>query len=176
MGTLKKFRAGLSNESMILIPLDMSKVNEFSTTDYPVPTFKDTNGNSFSNIRLYGYTSGYVSHAVEAMSPYSFITPFATADLLEDYDVEDYEVTSVATITSNSMARTVTGNTVTKTHTLTISNTGSSAVTVGCIKFKRKVIVGNDNVKQCLVLGYYLDTPLSIGAGETKTLTIAFEI
>ena len=158
MGTLKIHNGALAIQSMGLI-------NDTSANPRTTCNFKLLGGDSCNT--LYG----------SEMKNYCFtgLNARATADLLKNYSIEDYSVVTIGTKTVlNDTANHIYG--YSDVFTVTVSNTGSESITVGCIRFYKNVKVHYSLSGDVLVYSYYLDKPLTIEPGDTQSVSVTLKI
>ncbi len=125
---------------------------------------------------LYIGTSSYAAECLNNLQLYANLTGYVSADTENDFsldlsDEKSYAIRDVANIgysRSSSVGRGY------RIYTISATNNGSSEVTVNSIKFVKSIMYwgGSSSKMDCLVLGYFLDSPVTIGVGETKTFAI----
>lgn len=164
MGVLKIHQGGLAIQALGLI----NAIQNNPTTTVP---FKNLSGANYNTV--WGDTSSNQNFfGVQAR---------ATADLLDNYSVEDYAVNVVG---SNSVGQTKTIINDTTNHiygfsdvfNVTVTNNGNDAITVGCIRFYKSIKINYSVTSDVLLFSYYLDSPLAIAPGETQTIAVALKI
>lgn len=132
------------------------------------PTYKTLDGQSYSKL-------GYAKTAAQAVKVYGFcqsLTGYVSADTVEDFSLDHYTTRELANI---SYSRTEAGNVNGRAYTITATNNNASAVTVGSIKFTKTINYATSGAagdKVALISGYFLDTPVTIEAGATKTFAV----
>lgn len=177
MGTFKKHIGALAiDSSMLWTDRDAS-----STMD--VPRFKSVAGKTSNKVN-YNVTTANSQKYCRTMTSFRGLVPVATADAMADYSFTDYEITAVGSVTYTTN-RTVTSDTVNNiynTHlvySINIQNTGSDDIVVKCIRFKNSV-AGYFNSSwengEVLFYSYYLESPLTIAAGDTESVSIDFYV
>ena len=166
MGTYKKFAGGMMAEHIATI----ASFNDY--TNLPVPSFKDVNGNSYSN----SYARSNVDSIRSAAAHYN-LTPIATADEYANYSYDDYAITAVGT-TTFAKARNVYTKKSQLIHTITVENTTESDIVVKCIKFRRSVMVPTGTMVNVLDSAYFLDSNeyITVAPGATETLVIIMNV
>ena len=163
MGTLKIHRGYLAIQSM-------GQVNSTSANPLNVAPYKTLDG--ATQTTLYGGVIGNYC--------LSGLVPVATADDETNYSIEDYAITAVGT-TAYSATNVVINDTTNhkygylRTYSITVSNTGSEAITVKCIRFKKSVKVHYSLTADALIMSYYF-IPETIEAGQSKTMSVVIEI
>lgn len=167
MGTLKRFSGGMATEHLATLPTLPS------STRLSVPAFKTINGISYSEL-FYRTDMGAT---LQALVPYFGLTPIGTADELNNYDFNDYEISAVGT-TSFANSRIVNENVSNLVFSLAITNNTESEITVKCIKFKKTVAVPTGMTVEVLACAYYLEQSewVTIPAGEIGALTVVISI
>ena len=172
-GTFKKFIGGIAFESLSTYTGALPTGTEMAT-----PPYKQTNGTARTGIGTNRGTSNEDTWRKynQQLAPYFNLTAKATADVLADYDINDYQVVAVGT-TTTSKTRQVNSTGATTLYTVTIT-AGAEDITVGCIKFTKQVTENAYTSTQydVLVCGYYLETPITITAGTSQTINVAFTV
>ena len=105
---------------------------------------------------------------------YHSLTAYASNESIADFDDDDYAIDSIGTATQ-SFSYGYTNC----TYTVSVSNvSGQSDITVNSIKFIKTLYEsgnGYDPVTcTCLMYSCYLDTPVTIPAGEEKVFVVVF--
>ena len=177
MGTLKKHIGALAIEGSMLYS------NRDTSSELSVPTFKSTAGLSSPLINYNVYTNNSIKYC-RTRTAFRGLIPVATADALADYSFTDYEITAVGSVTY-STNRTVTNDTVNNiynvhlVYNISVQNTGSDAITVNCIRFQGEIAGKYNNIYAegtVLFYSYYLDSPLTIAAGDTESVSVDFSV
>lgn len=175
MGTMKKYIAASSFESAQLCM-------GADTTSVSIIPFKTITGTDINSTYYYG--SNACSNAyVLTMNNMNLrnLIPVATADEINNYDVNDYLATSVATLNYTTQ-RIVQSDMCRLVYVITLTNNDTMDKTINCIKFTKRFVKtyasGNctANYDNALCYGYFLDEPVTLAAGESKSLSISFEI
>ena len=180
MGVFKKFIGAIAREALFLNP-SWGSVGENYVN---VPTFKAIDGTVCRQYYVKGYKDGwdhkyFTDFSIEGIAaPYHNMTAVATTDEIDNYNVNDYEIIEACTTTSTY---TQTSDYLSVVYTITLNNSTNSDVTVNCIKFKKNSYIGTNgsgtgSAKDVLMCGYYLDAPLTIAAGESKTIVIEMKV
>ena len=108
---------------------------------------------------------------------YSGLTSYASADTEEDFSLDlsnakSYEIRGISNLTYTRGETAQIGG---RTLTLQVTNGGADSITVNSLKFSKVVYYSTDSGKgsgEALLWGYFLDSPVTIGVGETKTFAI----
>jgi hypothetical protein len=110
------------------------------------------------------------------------LIPAATEDLVANYSLNDYSISSPLTVTYTTN-RVISSNSAKYTFNIIVSNNTGSDITMGCVKFHKSICYGGKATsssplvyKNLLCYGYYLDTPVTISAGSSQTIAIEFTI
>ena len=171
MGVFKKFIAGIALEC-----LNCYDVN--GAIDYTVPTYKAVDGTERTTVGFYPQSS-YFSHPV----PYSKLTPIATQDSLDNYNLYDYQIIG-AGVTTYSKNRVITNTGGSLVYSISINNNTQETITIKCIKF-RKVFSytkggfdSDTDPYRHLVCAYYLDENewVTLAPGETGAVTVVMTV
>ena len=149
------------------------KDNDSGVVYMTVPTFKDTSGTDRNTISK-TTSSSYVSNFKENASLFMNLTGYISTDTIDDFTLDTsktkaYQTNAIADI---SYTRSSAVSTNGRTYTITATNDGASAVSVSSIKFTKTVWYNNNTSSTCLTVGYFLDTPVTIEAGATKTFAV----
>lgn len=164
MGKLMLYGAGRACQ------IASSKGTDSGVTYATIHAYKDTSGNTYNTI---GNSSGsnYSGTTCNNIQYLKDLTGHISADTLADFTLDDYNANALSDI---GYTRTMATNTNGVIYTITATNNGASAVTVGSIKFAKNVYYksNSSNVCSCLIAGYFLDTPVTIEAGATKTFAV----
>lgn len=184
MGVFKKYSPAIACDALRL--LSWTNNNNESDRRRPVPNWYDTTG-TMHNVLL-GTTSGvnnndrpekYVKNLL--LTGYNLLTPVATEDELNDFDVYDYSITPVGTTTfSQSVVKSETS--MDSSITIRIVNSSEESITTKCIKFKKTLYVGSSNASynaesyETLYCAYFLDEEewITIPAGESRNIVVDF--
>ena len=173
-GTFKKFIAGLAVESLSTATFTTMP----NSTRIDVIPYKATDGTNYNN--AWSSTSSSNGKYQIAKIPYVGLTPVATSDKLEDYSLNDYLLSNAVGTTTCTRSQTInlTGSSLVYAVTVTA---GASDITVKCIKFTKALNGVPDGSTAAtdhtaLVCGYYLETPLTITAGTSQTINVAFTV
>ena len=143
----------------------------------PISTanFKDTSNTSHTTLFFSEYTTTLGVSSLLNISLFNDITGYVSADELADFNVSDYTTNEISDITyTRAKSLSING----AIYTITATNNGASDVDVGSIKFTKNLYgtSGGPSVPwTCLVFGYFLDNPVTIGVGETKTFAVNFD-
>ena len=151
------------------------KAGSTSSTHAPtVPEYKATNGTSYTKLYLGYADSGSALKSVSNLQPYRLLTAYASAEVETNFDIDEYASPS-SELSDLTIVKTETSTTYGNSYILEITNNGSAAATVNSFKFIRTLYTTGQNVSaECLMFVVYLDSPLTIAVGATKTVTVNF--
>ena len=132
--------------------------------------WRDINGNDYSQLRPNEDTSLLLG------------TLYATAETEQTFDEENYTYTEISgvTLTPQTSGDTVnvSDGKVYRTASVKMQNTGESSATVPSVTFVQKfgysTNSGTSYRKDALSWCYIFDTPITLNAGETKTVVFNF--
>lgn len=171
MGTLKKHIAGYSIDS-----LSFSTANQLGNTSC-IP-FKGlrTNDNTWQTLSSINFPSSSQLYTANAFT-YRELIPFATADVLQNFNVDDYQINSLGSVTYSTQR-------VTQAHkdnfiyNIAINNNTENDITVSCIRFQKTITSYGSYIYsyKTLIFSYYLDEPITITPGNIENVSINFEI
>lgn len=173
-GTLKKYIGAYAIEVANLV------YNDNTLSSVSTISFKDAGGNSRNQIAWYN-SSNYMNAVVSSANSFTHagLIPVATEDLLDDYDINDYQIVSIGTVSQNQI-RILNNNNVHLIYNVTITNSTENQITVNCIKFKKHMYNSGQgsslSTYDLLMYAYFLDTPIIISPNQTKSANIDFEI
>ena len=153
--------------------MNLTKANLNTTTGvYKVMSvnWRDINGNDYSQLRPDSDTSLLLG------------TLYATAETEQTFNESNYTYTEISgvTLTPQTSGDTVnvSNGKVYKTASVTMQNTGESSVTVSSVTFVQKFSYSTTSTssykKDALSWCYIFDTPITLNAGETKTVVFNF--
>lgn len=154
-----------------------------TTGGYQTNSYKDTSGNSYSSIWIWikSYNTSSATNTankvIEQLKWLDGLTGACSADTEADFDLVDYTTNAIADVSvSQSNLATVNG----RIYTVTATNNGASDVSVGSIKFTKGIYApagetDSPTAQTCLICGYFLDNPVTLGVGETKTFAVNFD-
>ncbi len=136
-------------------------------------TFKDVNGDDCWGL-VYDTTQPATTlrKIVNDLKVYNDLTGYASEDTEEDFSLDHYSTREIANVSYSRTSATSTGGIV---YTIQVTNDSSAEISVGSIKFTKTLDTANGGslaTSTCLLWGYFLDTPVTIGVGETKTFAI----
>jgi len=166
MGKILLYSAGRACQSFLS---NTGAVNNELT----VHPYKDINGAQYTGLYWADNNNVYFVNA----SIYNGVTGYISADTEQDFsldlsDAKSYETRDFQNISYSRSSSNQTGG---KIYTIQATNNGSEAITVCSLKFrkniKRKTNSGATDT-DCVLWGYFLDAPVTIGVGETKTFAI----
>lgn len=171
MGVLKKHIAGYAIDSLSFSTAETT--NNTSCIPFRGIRTNDNTVVTLSNINFPSSSSYYVANSFT----YRQLIPFATADLLENFDIDDYQINPLGSTT-------YTTNRVTQAHkdnfiyNIAINNNTENEIIVNCIRFQKNMSYYSNYNYTCktLIFSYYLDEPLVIPAGNVENVSINFEI
>lgn len=148
----------------------------YSGSAVTVPTYKDTSGTEHTTLYL-GASPSYNDELKSMVHFFQGMTAYATADLSDNYSISDYSAQNIENSSVNiqqifRLTAYSTGQVV------TITNNSEEQKNVNCIKFVKNLYYNYSTTRKspCLICGYYLDTPLTLAAGESKTITIEMKV
>ena len=176
MGTLKKYIGAYGFESMQL------SVGDSITSEITCIPFKTTAGASITQsyyIKSKGCGTA-VDISVNNVNLRNLI-PKATADILDNFDVNDYTAINVVSV-NYTTNRILTENNCQLVYAITLTNNDTVAQTVSCIKFVKNFLSSyrtsdcTPTYSNALCYGYFLDTPITLQPNDTSTITVNFEI
>lgn len=168
MGVFKKFIGGLAVESLGTCTNTIQE-----QTNNSVIPYKTTDGNKYQYL-VVGQSSA--NDWGGSLIPYQSMVPVATADDISNYSLDDYQISAIGT-TSYTKIQSIVANSASILYVITITS-GDNDITVKCIKFSKSVMYDrvSSYKKNMLTCGYYLDEPLTIPAGESRTITIEMKV
>lgn len=110
--------------------------------------------------------------AFKGTNPLIDIVIYPSSDTVADYNSAQTALTNVVGTYSQTLAFDLT--TASANYTITV--TSATAITINSVHITKKLKLSNGSAwvdnKEILFLTIYLDTPITIGAGETKSFTI----
>lgn len=168
-GKLKKHLAAYSIDSLSLLPSFPALRNYL----YFLPC-KSTDNTTLDRVYLTNYAAQTAWDYSSVFSKRQ-MSPIATADDKQSYDVNDYQINPAGTTTFTA-SRTIGADYVSEAFTITVTNSTAEDITVKCIRFE-KFLQGlqssGSTSKYVLLYSYYLDTPITVTAnGGTQQITI----
>lgn len=175
MGKLKLYQAGKS-----FLSWDFCIYNSSDNGAIAVPTYKDVNGTTHSIIyKPFNYRQSNGAYS-------EFNNAYACTDVLENKEGENYPLFNSSDYTVNNAVGTTSISTNQKTDgltssrctfTVTVNNSNESDITVNCIKLTKGLNSSGSNGTRytSLYMAYFFDESITIGAGQTKVFTFAFD-
>ena len=167
MGKLMLYGAGRSLQCLHL-NLDYNIANNKSS----VPSFKTTNGSSYSAI--YNFKTSSNSNVFDKSKKVLYLFDgwkgSISSDNLENFDVQQYAPNSLSNINySRSNSVTISN----RIYTINATNNNTNSIIVNSIQFTKTLVLWDGGAEQTvLVAGYFLDEPVTIEAGKTKTFAV----
>lgn len=137
-----------------------------------VGAYQSVEGTSYSTLNLSRYSSDYYAPSVNNLSTYKGYTAYASSEVETNFDIDDYATPSDFTDLTINKTETITLYGI--SYILEITNNGSEAVTVNSFKFTKNLYPSGSQAKTCLMSVVYLDSPVTIAVGATKTVTVNF--
>lgn len=185
MGKILLYRAGRAAISLLSTP--SGSIGSGGKRN--VNTWKDENGDEYSTWYFDTSSSTTNGNIIYYMSIFNGggstggqstnpdLKGYASADTEEDFSLDHYTTREIANLT---YSRNESPQTAGRIITTQVTNNGSEAVTVNSLKFVKKVKAypsGSSSAsdKNALLWGYFLDSPVTIGVGETKTFALNFD-
>lgn len=170
MGKIMLYKAGRMCQSLSVITPASTNSRFYIDTN----SYKATDGTTLTGIICTTYANATVAvSTVNNMSLFRSITGYVSPDTVSDFDASDYTTNEISNI---SYTRTESVSKNGRILNISATNNGASAVSVGSIKFTKSLVVrdtdGHDGNYTCLICGYFLDTPVTIEAGATKTFAV----
>ncbi len=171
MGTMKKYLNTLSIESASFYK---ELPNSSTSTGSEIFVMRDFNGTQLNLGQNYGMKLHYDS---KNLLPVTGLIPYATQDLLTNYNFTDYSIVSVGTMNYTAL-RTISTNEVNLVYNCTVANNTAEDITFSCIKFSKNLSwYTNQSVnKQILMYAYFLDEPITVAPGQAETVNINFKL
>lgn len=163
MGKLMLYGAGRACQSLACLSPGSNGTN--------VTAFKDKDGNS-RNALAYGTGTNSTQYNKNT-GYFRDLTGYISADTIEDFDLTDYTTNAIANVSSSSSS--AQSGTNGRIYTITATNNNTEAIIVASIKFTKTIAYFYSNsFGDCtaLICGYFLDTPVTIEAGATKTFAV----
>ena len=167
MGKILLYKGGLACQSL----LGNTDSSAYSNAAIYVHPFLTVDGTEISAL-VYSTSTGTW---IQNVRMYDGLTGYVSADGENDFSLSHYTAREISDISYSNSSSNQTGG---KIYTIQATNGGSSEVTVKSVKFvkslKGKDSSGNIN-KDTLIMGYFFDSPVTIGVGETKTFVVNFD-
>lgn len=211
MGEFRKFRSYYASNAL---RFNASYWYYSTSTNGPyamtrVPNFKDILGNEYywlinfmstdlrssstiSNISGTGDSETKGNCIAQNYQVFSYLKPFATADLISNYSIDDYEIVPIGT-THYTRAHFVAEDVNKVLYSMSIFNNTEEDITVSCIKFRKLCYVSTSTSQSyssayttesaqtdrigvyALFVAYYLDEPVTIAPGQSHLISLSFE-
>lgn len=141
---------------------------------YAVHPYKTIDGTSSSAVYWYTYSTTNYNYIMNNMKFYTGLTSYASADTESDFSLDHYTTREISGL---SYSRSTSTQTAGRIYTCQVTNNNAEDITVGSIKFTKDVYYqsSGSSKKNCLILGYFFDSPVTIPAGGVKTFVVNFD-
>ena len=166
MGTIKLYKPGRACQSYLGNTAGSSGNSTLET--HP---FKALDGTEYNVLYWSTNAAGYIKNALI----YDSLIGYVSADSENDFSLDHYTTREISNI---SYSRTSSNQIGGKIYTIQATNNGAEDVTVGSIKFTKEIGSKNNSGMyniNCLLMAYFLDSPVTIPAGGVKTFVVNFD-